>query len=98
MIPPNGVVDNVPPDERCKVLYGEVKDEQWDKNDKKVVAGSDATYILVKWGGHYSSLVGSVSQGGQVELATPFLGRERSDYKFKIFRSYACSGCTQTIV
>ena len=45
MIPPNGVVDNAPPGECCKVLYGEVNDEQWDKNDKEVVAGSDATHF-----------------------------------------------------
>ena len=49
------VVNSVPPDEGYEKLDGEVKDEEWDKNDNKNVADSDDTHILVKWG-HYKML------------------------------------------
>eukprot|EP00794_Sanderia_malayensis_P015578 gene15578-17152_t len=36
-----GVVDNVPPDEGCEVLDGELTDKEWDENDNENVADSD---------------------------------------------------------
>ena len=38
-----------PPDEVCRVVDGEVNDEEWDKNGNKNVADNDDTHILVKW-------------------------------------------------
>ena len=33
----DGVVDSVPRDEDCQVLHREVNDEEWDKNDNKIL-------------------------------------------------------------
>ena len=46
----DGVVDSVPPNKGCEVLYGELTHEQWGENDNENFADSNDSHILLKWG------------------------------------------------
>ena len=47
------MVDSVPPDKGCEVLYGELTHEYCDENASEGFADSDDDHIMLKLGGSY---------------------------------------------